>query len=173
MSGAIVVMGVSGCGKSTLGHALAHELGWRFVEGDDLHPPANIEKMASGIPLNDQDRAPFLRNVADAIATGREAGVVVACSALKRSYRDLIRSRAGAVVFVLPKVGKAQLTARMARRPGHFMPVCLLGSQFAALEMPEADEQAIITDGNAPVAAQVADIMAALPADMIDARTAP
>jgi carbohydrate kinase (thermoresistant glucokinase family) len=173
MSGAIVVMGVSGCGKSTLARALADTLGWRFVEGDDLHPAANIAKMASGIPLDDRDREPFLRNVADAIAESREAGVVVACSALKRAYRDLIRSRAGAIMLVLPRVSRAELDTRLASRPGHFMPPCLLDSQLAVLERPEADEQSILTDGNAPVAAQLAEILATLPADMIDAGTAP
>jgi len=172
MSGAIVVMGVSGCGKTTLGSALADALGWRFVEGDDLHPRENVEKMAAGIPLTDEDRAPFLRNVADAIAADRGHGVIAACSALKRSYRDLIRSRAGAVTFVLPQVDSARLTARMAHRPGHFMPVSLLPSQLATLEMPGADEQVIVIDGDAPVSAQVAKVIAALPSDSIEARTA-
>ena len=90
---AIIVMGVSGCGKTTLGTALAEALGWRFIEGDGLHPRANIAKMASGVALTDEDRGPFLQSVAQAISAARPECVVVSCSALKRSYRDLIRAR--------------------------------------------------------------------------------
>src|SRR5687768_15707421 len=116
-------MGVSGAGKSTLGRALAAELGWQFVEGDSLHPPENVAKMAAGIALNDSDRVPFLENVAQAIVTARESGVVASCSALKRQYRDFLRERAGDLVFVLPSVPPEVLRDRLAQRREHFMPL--------------------------------------------------
>ena len=160
--GAVVVMGPSGCGKSTLGQALAEALGWRFVEGDALHPPPNIAKMAAGVPLDDDDRRPFLENVANALAAEREHGVVATCSALKRSYRDLLRARAGDVAFVLPLLDRERLVARLALRAGHFMPAALVESQIAALELPDADERATLVDGGAPLATQVAAALAAL-----------
>src|SRR5687768_17021020 len=126
--GALVVMGVSASGKTTLGEALAAALAWRFVEGDALHPPENIARMAAGIALDDEARRPFLEAVADLIAAERRHGVVVTCSALKHSYRDLIRARAGDVTFVLPLVPRDVLAARLARRLGHFMPASLLDS---------------------------------------------
>jgi carbohydrate kinase (thermoresistant glucokinase family) len=159
---AVVVMGVSGCGKSTLGQAIADALHWRFVEGDALHPPANIAKMAAGLPLDDDDRRPFLEAVADAIAANPTHGVVAACSALKRSYRDLIRARAGPVVFVLPRLSQAALAARMQTRTGHFMPASLLESQIAALEPPGDDEAAVRVDGEAILSAQVAQALIGL-----------
>lgn len=162
MSRAIIVMGVSGCGKSTLGQALAQALGYVFIEGDDLHPPANIAKMAAGIALDDDDRAPFLANVAAAMAAARDRGVVGSCSALKRRYRALIRERVGDVVFVMPMLSEAALIARMAARRDHFMPVSLLVSQLAALEPPDADETAILVDGAVSVERQVAQVIATL-----------
>lgn len=162
MSGAIVVMGVSGCGKSTLGRALADALGWRFVEGDALHPPENIAKMAAGISLDDEDRRPFLENVAAALAEHRVIGVVAACSALKRGYRDMLRTRAGELTFVLPVLKRDALLSRMTERDGHFMPASLLDSQLATLERPGSDEQAILVDGTAPVEEQVAQALAGL-----------
>jgi carbohydrate kinase (thermoresistant glucokinase family) len=161
---AILIMGVSGCGKSTLGGALAKTLGWRFVEGDTLHPPSNVAKMAAGVPLDDDDRRPFLAGVAAALVAGREHGVVVTCSALKRSYRDYLRSAAGDVVFVLPDVGRQALAARLAARDNHYMPASLLDSQLAALEPPTADEHVVVVDGNAPTAAQLASVRAVLAA---------
>lgn len=158
----VVVMGVSGCGKSTLGRALADALGWRFIEGDALHPPENIAKMAAGVPLTDADRQPFLIRVADAMAASREEGVVAACSALKRAYRDLIRERAGDVIFVLPVLTRGALLARMAQRTGHFMPVSLLDSQLEDLQPPGADEDVILVDGETPLEAQVAQALEAL-----------
>jgi gluconokinase len=115
----MVVMGVSGCGKSTLAAALASTLGWQFIEGDSLHPPANIAKMAAGLALDDHDRQPFLEAVARVIAAHRPEGVVVSCSALKRSYRDLIRSRAGPVQIVMPVLDRERLLTRLAQRRGH------------------------------------------------------
>ena len=161
-TGAIVIMGVSGCGKSTLGRALAAQLGWPFIEGDTLHPPANLAKMAAGIALDDDDRLPFLKRVAMACAQGNATGVVVSCSALKRRYRDLIRAQAGDVTFVLPMLDRAQLFARLAQRQGHFMPASLLESQLAALELPDPDEHALRIDGTASLDAQIADTIAAL-----------
>ncbi len=159
----VVVMGVSGSGKSTLGRALADRLGWAFVEGDDQHPPANIAKMAAGIPLTDEDRVPFLTNVADAMAVAAGTGVIATCSALKRSYRDLIRDRVGApIAFVMAVLDKAALQERMQHREGHFMPPSLLDSQLATLETPEADEHPIFVDGDAPVALQVEQAVATL-----------
>jgi carbohydrate kinase (thermoresistant glucokinase family) len=163
MINAIVVMGVSGCGKTTLGRALAVRLGWAFVEGDEQHPPENIAKMAAGIPLDDADRAPFLANVADAMAAALNQGVVATCSALKYSYRQLIRDRVGApVAFVMPQLDVAVLRARMRYREGHFMPASLLDSQLASLERPGADENAIFVDGTMPVESQVDQAVAAL-----------
>ena len=155
-------MGVSGCGKSTLGLAIARALGWRFVEGDTLHPPANIAKMAAGLPLDDGDRWPFLKAVADTISGAQPSGIVVSCSALKRSYRDFIRDRAGAVHFVLPMVDREQLSQRLRQRANHFMPATLLESQLAALELPQADERVIVVDGTASTEAQVMQALAAL-----------
>ena len=162
---AIVVMGVSGSGKSTLARALADALGWAFVEGDDLHPPANIAKMAAGIALDDADRAPFLANVAEAMARAEGQGVVAACSALKRVYRDALRARVGAIAFVMAVLEPAALEARMRARPGHFMPAALLVSQLATLEPPQDDEDAIFVDGRLSIDAQVARAIDSLRGD--------
>ncbi len=133
-----VVMGVSGCGKSSIGAQMALRLGARFIDGDDLHPAANIAKMARGEPLDDADRAPWLDLVGAALAA---PNTVIACSALKRRYRDTIRAGAGAeVTFLYLRGGYETLMQRMAGRPGHFMPAALLDSQLAALEPPQADE---------------------------------
>lgn len=164
MTRAIVVMGVSGCGKSTLACALAEALGWRFVEGDALHPPANRVKMAAGMPLDDADRAPFLDAVAAALAGDGGSGAVAACSALKHAYRERIRirMRVEEVRFVLPLLDRAALAQRLATRRGHFMPAALLDSQLATLELPAPGEHAILLDGASPVAAQVATVLQAL-----------
>jgi gluconokinase len=160
--GALVVMGVSASGKTTLGEALASALSWRFVEGDTLHPPENIARMAAGTPLDDEARRPFLVAVADLIAAEREHGVVVTCSALKRAYRDLIRARAGDVTFLLPLVPRDVLATRLARRRGHFMPATLLDSQLATLELPGSDENAIVVDGTQPTERQIDHVLAKL-----------
>jgi gluconokinase len=143
LSRPVVVMGVSGTGKSTVGAALAAELRVPFVEGDDLHPEANRAKMASGIPLTDDDRAPWL----DAVAASLSGEpVVVACSALKRRYRDRLRVAAPDLVVVFLHGTPELLAARMEGREGHFMPTSLLRSQLDTLEEPAADEGVIPVD---------------------------
>jgi gluconokinase len=143
---AAIVMGVSGSGKTTIAEGVAARLGWDVLEGDRFHPPANIEKMSRGVPLDDADRWPWLRAIAAEIDRRLEAGrsALVACSALKHSYRDiLIGSRPRVVVIYLQ--GSHQLiAARMAARKGHFMPPALLDSQFATLEEPGPDEHPIV-----------------------------
>lgn len=142
----IVLMGVAGSGKSVVGMALAERLGATYVDGDDLHPPENIAKMSRGEPLTDQDRRPWLIRVGRKLAQS-EGVVVIGCSALKRRYRDLIRREAhGAVAFVHLSGSKRLITARMAARTGHFMPTSLIDSQFAALEPPAKDENAVTVD---------------------------
>lgn len=141
-----VIMGVSGCGKSSIGAAFAAAVDGQFIDGDDLHPDANRVKMASGLPLNDEDRAPWLKRVGQTLQ-GATGTIVIGCSALKRSYRDLIRNHAGQQVMFLHLNGSPHvLAARMAARVGHFMPSSLLDSQLAALEPPEADEIAYSVD---------------------------
>ncbi|MGN6740312.1 gluconokinase [Dyella sp.] len=148
----VVVMGVSGSGKSTFGAALAEALGARFLDADDLHPLANRQKMAAGIALDDDDRRPWLDAVAawmaERIRTGQPG--VVACSALRRHYRDRLRAAGPSVRFVYLALPRAELDARMRARV-HFMPVTLLDSQLAALEPPGADEAACTVDGGAPL----------------------
>jgi carbohydrate kinase (thermoresistant glucokinase family) len=149
----IVVMGVSGSGKTTIASGLARREGWTLLEGDKFHPPANVKKMASGTPLTDEDRWPWLRAIAAAIdgTITRGESAVVACSALKRAYRDiLIGERKG--VFLVYLQGSMDLIGqRMAQRKDHFMPPALLESQFATLEEPAPEEHAIVTHiGPAP-----------------------
>jgi carbohydrate kinase (thermoresistant glucokinase family) len=144
----VVVMGVSGCGKSTVAQGIADATGWDFAEGDAYHPQANIEKMAAGTPLTDEDRWPWLRVLAAWIAEQDGAGrsSVLACSALKRSYRDLLRTGAADVRFVLVHGDRSVLEERLAVRSGHFFPARLLDTQLATLEVPEADEVAVVVD---------------------------
>ena len=154
-------MGVSGCGKSTIAAILASRLGWPFEEGDALHPQANIEKMAAGHPLTDADRWPWLAKVADWIDERLDAGEngLITCSALKRSYRDLINRRGSGLMFVFLAGSKETIAARLAARHGHFMRASLLESQFADLEEPAADEPAIRVDIGPPAAEIVEQIM--------------
>ncbi len=144
----LVIMGVSGSGKTTIATGLARKLGWQYQEGDALHPPANVEKMKSGQPLSDADRLPWLHRIAAKIDEWRAQGVsgVVTCSALKRSYRDIIVGNRPEVVLVYPRGSKEPIAKRMAARHGHFMPASLLDSQFAILEEPSPDENAIVVD---------------------------
>ncbi len=149
----VVVMGVSGSGKSTVAEGLVERLGWEFAEGDDLHPPANVAKMRSGQPLDDDDRWPWLRRLADWIGEREQAGrpVVVTCSALKRSYRDLLRNGHPSVWFAHVTVDPDLLRERVAGRTGHYMPASLVESQLAALEPLQDDEPgAAISGGGAP-----------------------
>lgn len=138
----VVVMGVSGTGKSTIGEALAAALALPFVEGDDLHPRVNVDKMSSGIPLTDADRAPWL----DAVAAELDGPVVITCSALKRVYRDRLRAAAPDLVLVYLHGSRELLSTRVAGRDGHFMPTSLLESQLATLEEPTPDERPIVMD---------------------------
>ena len=146
-------MGVSGSGKSTVATLLARRLGWAFQEGDSLHPPANVAKMAAGQALTDDDRWPWLRLVAEWIEARLDGGQngLITCSALKHSYRDILGRRGSGVVFVYLAGDKDEIAARMAVRHGHFMPTSLLDSQFADLEEPTADEPSLRVDiGPAP-----------------------
>lgn len=160
MSGAlqhIVVMGVSGSGKSTTGEALAQRLGWPFIEGDGFHPEANVAKMRAGTPLNDDDRGPWLQALADEFARNQAAGQssVMGCSALKRVYRDILRSGAPRVRFLHVHGSRAILEDRLAHRAGHFFPAKLLDSQLATLEMLGPDEDGTLIDMALTVEAQV------------------
>jgi len=139
------VIGVSGSGKSTVGRVLAERLGIAFIDGDDLHSADAVEKMASGVPLTDEDREPWLHRVA---AAAGEQHVVIACSALRRRYRDLLRAESGRpVAFVHLDVAREALVARLGRRRGHFMPASLLDSQLATLEPLGEDEPGLVVDG--------------------------
>ena len=139
----VLVMGVAGSGKSTVGAALAATLGVRFVDGDALHPPANVAKMAAGTPLDDADRAPWLDAIATVLASGP---VVVACSALRRRYRDRLRAAAPELELVFLDGSRELLAHRLAERLHEFMPQSLLDSQLATLEIPAPDEHAIRLD---------------------------
>jgi carbohydrate kinase (thermoresistant glucokinase family) len=156
-------MGVSGSGKTVVGQALAADLGWPFVDGDDFHPPANVAKMAAGTPLDDADRWPWLDRLASEMGTVNAGGgnAVLACSALKQAYRDRL-CRAGDVRFIHLSGDSATIAARLAARSHRYMPPALLASQFATLEAPAG---AIVVDIREPVPAQVARIRAALRLD--------
>ncbi len=148
-TGLYVIMGVTGSGKSLIGAMLARELAIEFVEGDDLHPPDNVKRMAAGIPLTDDNRRGWLMRVADRLRDAKRAGIglVVSCSALKRIYRDLLRSVGAADTRFVYLAGSQQLLAeRLANRRGHFMPLSLLDSQLAILEEPSPDEHAWVCD---------------------------
>ncbi len=148
----VVVMGVSGCGKSTVGRLIARGLACEFLEGDDLHPARNVERMAAGIPLTDHDRRAWLHAIAQQLADARASrhGLVVACSALKRSYRNLLRAASAELAFVHIDAGFELLEARLQARAGHFMPASLLQSQLQTLEPPGVDEHAITLDAALP-----------------------
>ncbi|PYD77572.1 carbohydrate kinase [Komagataeibacter sucrofermentans] len=146
-------MGVSGCGKSTLAQLIAERMGWSLIEGDDLHPPANIALMSNGIPLTDMDRAPWLDLIADRIESWRDAGQcgIVTCSSLKRSYRRQIGGDSADVCFVYLKGSREDIMPRLSQRTGHFMPIAMLDSQFATLEEPDMHEEVVmVLDVNAP-----------------------
>ncbi len=153
-----LVMGVSGCGKTTVGQALAQALGWDFYDGDDFHPPENIARMAAGIPLDDQDRAPWLARLRQLIAAclAENRPGVLACSALKERYRQTLVAGAAGVQIVYLKGSYALFWSRMAARQGHYMQPEMLKSQFAALEEP-AD--ALVCGAARPAAEIVAEII--------------
>jgi len=157
----VVVMGVSGSGKTTVAAMLAGALHCPFLEGDALHPPANVEKMRSGTPLTDADRLPWLRKIAEGIDgwRGRGESGVVTCSALKRTYRDILIGDRRDVRLVYLKGSRDLIQHRMAARHEHFMPVALLDSQFATLEEPAPDEHAVVIDIGGTPAELVARIV--------------
>jgi len=156
----VVVMGVSGSGKTTVAKDVAAALDCQFLEGDALHPLANVEKMRGGTPLTDADRLPWLKAIAARIDQWRARGEsgVVTCSALKRTYRDILIGDRREVTLAYLKGSRALIESRMKARHGHFMPVTLLDSQFATLEEPGSDEQSVIADiGGTPpeIAAEI------------------
>ncbi|MFJ5808716.1 gluconokinase [Streptomyces sp. NPDC093093] len=160
----VVVMGVSGSGKSTLGRLLAGRLHVPFAEGDDFHPAANVARMAAGHPLDDADREPWLASLAAYIGATTRAGqgVVISCSALKRTYRDRFRSAGPGVWFLYLELDRDVARARVARRAGHFMPVALLDSQYEALEPLEADEPGLTVHADTAADAVLARAQAAI-----------
>ena len=170
-----VVMGVSGSGKTTVAALLAPALGCQFQEGDDLHPPANVDKMHSGIPLTDADRMPWLHKIAEVIDRWRAHGEsgVLTCSALKKSYRRIIVGDRPDVTLVFLEGSRDLIRRRMAARHEHFMPVALLDSQFATLEEPTADEHPITVDVGGGPADIVIEIVHQLEGRQHDATAQP
>jgi gluconokinase len=154
----VVVMGVSGSGKTLIGTALAEALGGRFAEGDRFHPPENISRMSAGLPLRDEDRWGWLDAIAVEIGEAERRGetLVVACSSLKRIYRDRLRLASRHLRFVYLEVARDVAAARVAVRKGHFMPASLIDSQFADLEPPSPDEDALTLDAAGDPVEQVA-----------------
>jgi gluconokinase len=160
----IVVMGVSGSGKTSAAEELTRQLGWEYIEGDDLHPEANVAKMAGGIPLDDEDRWPWLQRIAQVIGEHEEAGtsVIVTCSALKRSYRDLLREGHPSVWFAHVQASPEVLAGRLANRQGHYMPPSLLDSQLATLEPLGDGEPGDVIAGDGPLEQTVAALLTEL-----------
>jgi gluconokinase len=160
----LIVAGVSGSGKTTVGAMLAGRLGWRFADADDFHPAANVEKMRAGIPLTDDDRLPWLRAIATWMdqEIARDAPGVITCSALKRSYRDVLLGGRPEAQMIFLTVDRQVLAERLAARHGHFFPRQLLSSQFDALEPPQPDERVITVAPGPDPAATVAAIIAVL-----------
>ncbi|NIY73234.1 gluconokinase [Marivivens donghaensis] len=163
MKPAYVVMGVSGSGKSTVGRELAAHLGAVFIDADDLHPEENVAHMAAGHPLNDEMRWPWLDKCGQEMASHREEGpVVLACSALKRVYRDRLRKWVPDLVIVYPAADAVVIAERMSHRANHFMPVSLLQSQFATLEEPSSDEDVIRVNAEGTVEQTVKAVINAI-----------
>lgn len=165
---AVIVMGVSGCGKSSVGEALAQRLGLAFIEGDVLHPESNVAKMAAGTPLTDEDRWPWLtvigERIADALARGE--GIIVSCSALKKIYREHLRAATGdRLSFVYLHGSRELLGRRMGARTGHFMPLGLLDSQLATLEVPTGEPRVVTVSIDQPVEGIVTDALNGLKAE--------
>jgi carbohydrate kinase (thermoresistant glucokinase family) len=171
----VVVMGVAGAGKTTVGESLARALGCEFLEGDRFHSPGSVEKMRRGEALGDTDRWPWLDRIAAELArlAATGSGAVIACSALKRAYRDRLRAGCPEIRFVFLAGEEALIRERLERRRGHFMPPTLLASQFAALEPPTPEENAIAVDVIAEPEVLVARIVAALEAPSTGAKSSP
>lgn len=160
--GSIVVMGVSGCGKTSVGEAVARAFGYAFIEGDGLHPQTNIAKMSAGVPLTDEDRWPWLGEIGRQLSASAEP-LVVSCSALKRSYRALLRERAGGdLIFVYLQGSRDVLAGRMQHREGHFMPASLLDTQLATLEEPIGEPRTVVVDVDQSAADVIKATLAAL-----------
>ncbi len=160
----LVVMGVSGCGKSSLGVALAVGLGLPLIEGDDHHPPANVEKMSRGIALTDADRTGWLATLGRALADSPQ-GAVLTCSALKRVYRDQLRAATPGLRFVFMAIERAEAERRVAARAGeHMFPASLVANQFATLESPAGEAGVLAVDATAPLGVLVGQVKAWLPA---------
>lgn len=157
----LTVMGVSGSGKTTVGAALAQRLRLPYADADDFHPPENVAKMAAGIPLDDADRAPWLETIGAWLADHAARGGVTSCSALRRRYRDVLRRGAPDQLFVHLDGTREVIARRVAGRPGHFMPVSLLDSQFATLEPLGDDENGLVLDLARSVDDLVTDYLAA------------
>ncbi len=144
----IIVMGVCGCGKTTFGKALAERLDAAYIEGDRLHPPANIDKMSRGIPLQDEDRVPWLKSIVEAAETSVDSGrsAVIACSALKKAYRNLLRTTRSSIEFVHLSGPRETVLARVGSRPDHYMPASLVDSQYEALESTRDEPDVVELD---------------------------
>jgi gluconokinase len=160
----VIICGVAGCGKTRLATGLSAATGWPFVEGDDLHPPANIARMAAGIPLTDDDRWPWLDRIAAQLAAWQADSRpgIISCSALRRRYRDRLRAAAPATSFVMLDITPELANERLASRQGHFMPASLIASQFATLELPVDDEAVIAIAATLSPEAQIVAALAAL-----------
>lgn len=154
----IVVMGVSGVGKSAVGKGLARALGVPFLEGDAFHPERNVEKMRAGIPLTDEDRAPWLQRMAEGLRAHAAGGAVLGCSALKRHYRDVLRE-GGQYQLVFLNGDRELIAGRMGKRRDHYMPASLLDSQIALLEPPAGDEKPLTVDVRPPTDEIVATVL--------------
>lgn len=172
---ALIVMGVSGSGKSTIAAALSERLGWRFEDGDSFHPKSNVEKMRAGHPLTDEDRWPWLNAIADEIARACNKGekIIIACSALKHAYREVLLRGRDDVRFVFLKGTQELIADRLAHRKGHFMPAGLLASQFNTLEPPDASERVITASIDESVEAIVDGIVRQLKIDGGKSRAEP
>ena len=167
----LVLMGVSGCGKTTAALNLHNALGWPVAEADDFHPGANIDKMSRGVALTDEDRWPWLKSMRDWMSerATEDVKTIVTCSALKRSYRDLLSGAQGRVFFIHLLAQPDELQERMAHREGHFMPPSLLPSQFAALEPLSDDEDGVTVVSRATPEETFEAILAALEHASVDA----